>query len=69
MVQDRPCQNQIAKPLNILPHNVRLLVRHGTVPLVMTVVRVVVQDVRVADVLAEHRWRNLCSIGRVLVGD
>lgn len=38
-------------------------------PLVMTMVRVIVQNVGVADVFAEHRGGNLGSIRRVLVRD
>lgn len=46
-----------------------LLVRHRTVPLVMAVVRVVVQDVGIADMLAEDRRRDLGSICGIFVGD
>jgi hypothetical protein len=36
-------------------------------PLIMTVVRVVVDNVGVTDMFAKHRWRDLGSICRVLV--
>lgn len=67
MVQEFPCENQIANPLNVLSHDVCLLVRHRAVPLGVTVVRVVVQNIGITDVLAQHRGRNLGSIRRVLV--
>jgi hypothetical protein len=47
----------------------RLLVRDGTVPLSVTVVRVIVQNIGFTDMLAKHGGRDLSSVRRVLVGE
>lgn len=69
MVQAHPSQKSNRYSLNRLPDNVCLLVRDRLVSRITTMCVVVVHDVRVTNMLTEHRGRNLGSIRGIFVGD